>query len=228
VATWARALKTNPVEAALHLLSTLEADPQHQQTLRSHAARMLGASRKPAEPAVEPMPEADLQTSDGTAVYSGPQMQKWQEWNTRRITADVMKQFEQRFQPVQEVVKAHKSATAHATVASALAEMRADTDFKAHETDVLAELQADAWLWDLADKDPARALKIAYGNVFRSKVVPAREAGLKSKADTEAVAQLQQRAVAAATNPAAASTGTPKSTIGDARAALEYAYAQGS
>lgn len=227
VATWAHALKTTPVEAALHLLSTLEADPRHAPALRSHAARTLAASRKPVEPVVESEPTFLLESPDGRVHFDPEAFARWREWNNRSLTSNIRQEFQKELQPMQQVVKAHREATATATVASVLTDMRADADFKAHEKDVLAEMQADPWLWELADTDPARALKIAYGSVYRSKVVPAREAGLKSKAETEAVAHLQQRAVAASTNPAAASTSTPKNTLGDARAALEYAYAQG-
>ena len=169
--------------------------------------------------AADAMPEPDLQTGDGTPVYSAPQLQKWQEWNTRKLTADMQAQFRKELGPVHEVISAHESAKATATITTVLTEMRADADFKAHEADIKATLQQDAKLWALADSDPKLALELAWARVYRAKVLPRHDETLKA----EVVANLQQRAVSGTTNPGSATTSAPPNMIGNARAALQYA-----
>ena len=222
LATWAKSLKTNPVEAALHLLTQLEADPQHAQALRSHAARMLG-TRKQAEPAADPEPEPDLQAPDGTLVYSANRQREWREWNNKQLTSTLTKSFEDKLQPLQHVAQTfqarEKQAQAFTEVGTVLAQYRADPVFKAHEADIKAVLAADPELAALAERNPKLALKYAFQEVRLTKVVPQQ---LKDS-EGKTLANLQQRAVAATTNPASASSATPRTTLGDARAALEYA-----
>lgn len=179
-------------------------------------AQSLGWIQAQAEDA---MPEADLQTGDGTPVYSATQQAKRDAWLENQITKKVLAQFDDRLKPVNEVISAHQTAKAHADVASVLTEMRADADFKAHEADIKATLKADAKLWALADSDPKLALELAWARVYRATVLPRRDESTKAAV----LANLQQRAAAGTTNPGTATTSAPPNVIGNAREALRYA-----
>lgn len=193
---------------------------QNQQALA--ALRAIVAEQQ--QPQADPEPEPDLEAADGTLVYSATKQREWREWNNRQLTSQLSKEFEAKLRPFEQVAQTFQQretqARAFTEVGQVLGEFRADPEFKAHEHDVKAELAKDQRLGDLADRDPKLALEIAFNRVYRAKVLPAKQ----QQTEAQVVANLQQRAVAATTNPAAASTATPKSTLGDARAALEHAY----
>ncbi len=227
VATWARAFQADPVNAILHAIQTAEAaNPQHAQALRSHFARQLGAQRRAPEPVADPEPEPDLQSADGTLVYSAPAQKVWREWNNRQMQTAFTKQLKEELQPLQTVAQTFKQreqqAQAFSEVSGVLTEFRADPDFKANEADIKAQLAKDPRLAALADSDPKTALELAFARVRLTKLVPEQ---LK-QSEGKTLAHLQQRAVAATQNPATASTTTPKQTLGNARAALEHASQQ--
>lgn len=215
----ARSFRTNPVETALQILSELEADPQHAPLLRSHFARTLGARKAEAVPSDAPEPEADLQAPDGTLVYSAAQQAKREAWLEQRWMANVRKELDPLKQVAQTFQQERANAKAHTEVGAVLTKMRADPDFKANEAEIRAIVFSDPKLEALADRDPEQALEIAYARVFKAKVLPQRIKDSEGKT----LANLQQRAVAAVSNPATASSATPRNTLGNARAALEYA-----
>lgn len=195
---------------ALAFADWMDRDPQA-------ALKWLTSRVAPATP--EAPPEPDLQTADGTPVYSAVQAEKREAWFRAQQEQAIRRQMADALQPLQGVVQAHQIAHAQATVAQALAVRRQDPDFVAHEAEVKQALQADAALWALADRDPALALEIAYGRVFQTTIRP----GLQAKAEAEALKTLQQRAVAGTTNPATPGAPAPASTLGNARAALRAA-----
>lgn len=223
---WAQSLRTNPVEAALHLLSTLESDPQHAQALRSHAARTLAAGRQPApaQAPPDPMPEADLVSTDGTQVYSAPQMQKLREWDQRQMTATLTKQFEARLSPFEQVARklqeSEQAAVYTTTTKSVVDKVTAEVPaLKAHLPDIRAVISANPRLEQMAlDANTAEfAIRYAANEVYRTKVAPQQ----LQQSEGQALAHAQQRAVSAVgANPAAAAPVTPASTLGNARAAL--------
>ena len=96
-------------------------------------------------------------------------------------------------------------------------------EFEAHKADVSAVIQADPKLMELAlsRETAGLAMTHAWQQVYLTKVLPAKH----SQTEAQVVASLQQRSVAATTNPATATSATPRSTLGDARAALEHATA---
>jgi hypothetical protein len=169
-------------------------------------AQSLGWVKATAE---EPEPQFMVDIGEGRAAFDPDLFAKWREWNDRRLTTAIRQEVGKDLGPVREVISAHNEAKAHATVATVLTEMRADPDFKAHEKDVVKTLQGDPWLWNLADSDPGRALKIAYADVYRNVVVPAREKASSESAEAKVLTNLQSRAVAGTTNPASAATATP-------------------
>ena len=221
LALYHRALSGDPAARA-EVAQRAQANPQLAQALQ-------GLIAPPPAAAADVEPEPDLQAPDGTLVFSAPQLKKWQQWNAQQLTST----FQKELRPMQDVVASfqqEKATSAYtSTVASVIATMTAaDPVFAEHKVAVSKALQADPRLMTLAlgdDKtaaDPAMALEIAWNRVYRSTVLPVTQ----KQSEAQVLATLQQRAVAGTMNPAAANSGTPKSTLGDARAALEYAAAQ--
>jgi len=179
-----------------------------------------------AAPQADPMPEPDLQAGDGSLVYSAKQQALKDEWLERRLTSKLTKQFEDKLQPLQTVAQTFQQREAHAAytattqpVIAALKETH--PEFTAHMKDVWELINSDQQLTAMAlNRETAPiAIKYAWSEVYRDEVLPLKQQQTEAKVLTD----LQQRAVAATTNPATASTATPKPTLGNARAALEHA-----
>jgi len=194
---WYRKLNSDPVAAYRELQQAIEANPQY------------AAALKPQPAAPDPEPEPDLQNTDGTLVYSAPQLKKWQEWNAKRL----MQQVQQQLQPIQHVAQTFQQREAQAaytnTVASVIARMKAaDPVFEKHTKDIADLITSDARLSKLAlqDGDPETAIEIAWGRVYRTKVLPT----LHQSTEQQVLANLQQRAVAGSVNPNAPSVTTPQ------------------
>lgn len=203
---WNRALRGD-AQAQAHVA---QANPQ--------LAVSLGWTKAPT---ADPEPEADLQAQDGTLVYSAKQQKSWQDWNKRQLTKELTDQFSERLRPFETVAKTFQEREQHAaawtTVSQTLAEFRnADPAFKTHEADIKAQIAQDSRLAQLADADPKAALEIAWGRVWKSKVLPSQQ----KSSEATVLANLQQRAVSGTLNPASATPTTPANTIGNARAAL--------
>jgi hypothetical protein len=177
-------------------------------------------------PAADPMPEPDLQAGDGSLVYSAKQQALKDEWLERKLESKWAKQFEEKLQPLQKTAQTFQEREAQAEFnvnsTKAIAKLAsADPDFEKHKPDVGAVIQSDQQLMSLAlNGHVDLALEIAWNRVRNSKVLPLKQ----QQAQAQVLTDLQQRAVAATTNPATASTATPKPTLGNARAALEHAY----
>jgi hypothetical protein len=224
IATLAQAIATDPVQAIALQLQAMEGRPESAQALRSLAAKVLGtrvqAPAQTAAPETDAMPEADLQTADGMAVYSAAQQAKLRAWDRRQAMAEMQAAMDERLQPLRSVTEAveKERATVQADKAAteAFRPFEADPDFKAHAPAVKALIESDPKLFALAGSDPAMALETAWARVYRRDVLPARDKATESKV----LASLQQRAAASSLNPGGARPSTPKSTLGDAYAAL--------
>ncbi len=200
---WYRKLNADPVSAFRELQQAIEAHPQYAAALKPQQA--------------DPEPEPDLQTADGQFVYSASQQKAWQEWNTRRISTELRKEFQQELQPLKQTHQTLQSQQASAayndSVASVIARMsEADPKFKEHRKDVFEVIQSDPKLLDRAigtadsAPDPETAIEIAWGRVHRSKVLPT----LQQTTQSQVLADLQQRATASTVNPGAPSVTSPK------------------
>lgn len=234
VSNIALGLKSDAVGTVAGLVDMLLANPALgpvlQARLAPHAGRWLAGQRgKVAEPAADPEPEADLQAPDGTLVFSAARQKEWREWNNRQLTS----QFEAKLQPLQHVAQAFQDSQHTAaytnTVSSVIAELsQGDPAFAEHKQAVGTVIQNDPELLRMALGDaqmpanPRLAIRYAWREVQATQLFPQQ---LKSAGARE-LANHQQRAVAAVTNPASANTTSPKPTVGDARAALEYANQQ--
>jgi hypothetical protein len=213
---WRAAMNGDP-----QAIARIKSNPQAAQWMRG----LIAEQQQPQE--ADPMPEPDLQAGDGSLVYSAKQGALKDEWLERRLEAKLSKKFEEQLQPLQAVAQTSKQKEAEANYTAATTKIvhaleSAHPEFKAHRADVWGVINGDQQLTALA-LDPATAaiaIKYAWGEVYRDKVLPLQQ----QHAEAKVLTGLQQRAVAATTNPTAASAATPKPTLGNARAALEHAY----
>lgn len=216
---WRAAMNGDP-----QALAQIRANPQAVQWIKG-----LVQSEQPQQPQHDPEPEPDfvlpVRDAQGNIVgerpiYSAEQMAKREAWMKRNLLADVQKQIAPLQQVAQTFQQREQQAVYTTTVSSVLAKMKsADPQFEKHMPDVAAAIQADGRLSDLAMTDPETAIEVAYGRVYRSKVMP----GQQAQTEADVLAKLKQQAVAGTVNPGAAAPSTPKQTLGDARAALAHA-----
>lgn len=223
VSGWARQLSENPVEAFRTLQQALASNP-------AWAAQVAGPPvpvQTAQTPTVtDPMPEPDLRADDGTLVYSAQRMREMQDWTTRQLRQQMADEFQQKLQPLEQVARSVQQERAQAQawteVSSLLTEFRADPVFQQHEPDIRQMLVEDPRLASLADENPRLAVELAYGRLYREKIVPAQMA----QTQQQVVENLRQRAVSGTTNPSQPRSITPPRTIGDARAALASAFVE--
>jgi len=190
-------ISADPVGTVVGLIESLAAHPEHGQAVISALARTLGSRRN-----ADQEPQADLQTPDGTLVYSAPQLAAWHQWNQRKLDA----QIDQRLQPLQEREQ-QRVASERMTQAKAAAMDRMDRviapykqllpDWDSHKPALLAkskELLAEGY-------DAQTALGLAVISVLNNTVAPAR------------AASQQQQLVAAAVAKATGATSVPGTSV---------------
>lgn len=170
--------------------SAAQSDPAHAQSIKSAAARWLGAGRGQAQAQAEAMPEPDLQAGDGTLVYSAQQAQKLLDWRDRRSQA----QMAQQIQPLQKFAAQQQAAQMRSEIA-ANAQQWAQSTFsqwskRPHFTEYRKEIAGlmEQHGYGVAD---------AYADVLTHHVLPKLSATERSSV----VAQMQQKAAAGTTNP---------------------------
>jgi hypothetical protein len=210
-------------------IARVRGNPQAVEALRAMVAEQQASTDPEPEPDfVLPVKDAHGNIVGERPIYSAETQQKREAWLKRQWMAEIKKELEPLKQTTQTFQQREAMASYTTTVSSVLAKMEsADPVFKQHKPDVAAVIQGDPRLLRLAlgdpdrgiEADPETAIETAYARVYRSKVLPAE----KQSSEAKVLTDLQQRAVAATTNPATASTATPKQTLGNARAALEHA-----
>ena len=193
---WRRALSGDP-----QALSLIKQNPEAMQALKGLVAPDLQAN--------DTEPEPDLETADGQPVYSAGRQKLREEWFKRQIRAEFAKEL----QPLQSVAQHHqvqaRTAAYTTTTTSVIARMEAaDPDFKTHKAKVGALISSDPRLSKIAidDGDPETAIELAWARVYRSEVLPAK----RQQSEAQVLTDLTKRAVAGTTNPAAATSATPK------------------
>ena len=227
VTAWARMLNTDPVAAWNNLQEALSSDARYADQVQATIANRPGAARESAiEPPAPPeaRPTADLQAEDGTLVYSAPQMEKSLDWKSRVL----MEQFQQQIAPLQQMVDSVRQQEQHAQawneVSQVLTGFRADPLFSQHEGAIKDMLGSDQRLAVLSETDPQMAVEMAYNRVWRTTIAPTQQ----REAESTVLENLQRRAVAGTVNPSTAGTTMPRSSLGNARAALEAAFSEQS
>lgn len=226
-----QALATNPAEFIAQAWQRLENDPQHAAALKSQAARLLASRQQPqaTQPDPEPQPDAAIQLPDGSTVpvYTAEGQRARDAWLLKQQAATLEAQFTQKFQPLATTAEKlaqleratqlqQQSQQWAAQVTAPLAKLPYFEEFKPELGKALAALPETA-----TDAEMQGAIYEAYTRLHTAKLDT-----LTKQGQANAVAQLQQRAVSGTGNSAAATTATPPSTLGDARAALEAANRQ--
>lgn len=164
------------------------AHPQYGQMVLSGLARMLGARRQQAQQDIEP--EADLQTADGSLVYSAEQLKRWHEWNGRKQEAALS----ERFAPLQQLQQRVETAQKRQQLmqeAEARAKDTADfwremPFFVDHQAEIMARQKE---LYEAGGVDSAKALGLAYREIAKAKGVPALQAKQQAQLIQTAVAK---------------------------------------
>lgn len=198
--TWRAAMNGDP-----RAVAALKANPQAVTWLK-------GLVAEPQAPQADPEPEPDLQTADGTPVYSAGQQAKREAWLERKFLAKLDERVKPFEQDRQQTQAERANAAYQTTTASVIAKMAAaDPEFKAHTKQVAEAIQADGRLLRMAigdgqPPDPEGALEIAWSRVYRATVLPAKA----NTSEASVLANLQQRAVAATANPSGPAPSAPK------------------
>ena len=224
---WRAALNGDP-----QAIAAIRANPMAAQRIQS-----LFQERQQAEtPDPEPQPDFVLPVRDAQGnivgekpIYSAETLAKREAWLKQQWLTEVRKEIQPLQQTAQTFQQQQAQATFNNSVSGVIAKMKgADPLFEKHTTDVAQTLQSDPRLMALAlgsdtqPPDVETALELAWGRVYRTKVLPAQQ----SQSEANVLAKLQQQAVAGTVSPAAASASVPKQTLGNAEAALAHARAQ--
>lgn len=222
-----QALATNPAEFIAQAWQHLENDPKHAPALKSQAARLLASRQQAQQPAAEPEPEFMVDLGDGRIQFDPRGLAQWKDWTTKQIAATLETQFAQKFQPLtttaeklaqleQQAQLQQQSQQWAASVTKPLEKLPYFEEFKPELGKALNALPATA-----TDAEMQAAIYETYTRLHTAKLDT-----LTKQGQANAMAQLQQRAVSGTGNSASATTATPPSTLGDARAALEAANRQ--
>lgn len=186
-------------------IAQVRQNPEALQALRAMVAEQQATA--------DPEPEPDLQTADGTPVFSAQAKREHDAWLRRELK----REWQQEIAPLKQDAETRQQETAThqyaTTLQGVVAEMKAaDPAFEKHLPDVRAVINGDPELLRYAIGDeqtkanPRLALRYAWNEVYRTKVAPAQ----RQAAEAETVANLQQRAVAGTVNPSSPTAGSPK------------------
>lgn len=208
--TWQRALAGDP-QARTVISQAAQSDPALAHALR-------GLMGEPARPQTQhtAQPSFLVQQPDGTLAFDPDAFQQWNDWNAGRIRAELTKEIDPLRNVVRDVATEREHARAYQTVSQTLNAFRNDPEFKANEAGVKTVLQNDPTLLDLAESNPKLALEVAWLR-FRAETLEPQQ---RQSTEQRVLASLQQKAASSTVNPATAASTAPKSTIGNARAAL--------
>ena len=169
------------------LIESLAQHPDHGQAVISALARTLGSRRNGG---AEAEPQPDLQTPDGTLVYSAPQLAQWHQWNQRKFE----QQIDQRLQPLQDREQ-ERQATERLTQARSEAMDRMGKviapykqllpDWDTHKPKLLEKSQA----FLKEGYDAQTSLGLAVISVLNDTVAPAKAASQQQQLMASAVAK---------------------------------------
>lgn len=199
-------IQADPVGAVVQLVSELTEHPEYGGPVISALARALGArrgQRPPVEADADAAPEADLQTTDGTRVYSAEQLAKREAWFQKQMLSQV----DQRLSPLQQREQAaqarekHDAAVkdANARMSKVLEPFKALPEFKEHRTAIAEKTKALM----AEGHEPQVAIGLAFSHVLRDVVMPSRAAQSRNELVAQAVAKSTGSTTVPGTAPAA-------------------------
>jgi uncharacterized protein YejL (UPF0352 family) len=192
-------IASDPVGTVVGLIESLAQHPEHGNAVISALARTLGSRRNGGGDAE---PQADLQTPDGTLVYSAPQLTAWHQWQQRQFQQQIDQQLQPLQQREQERVAQERVSQARAEAMDRMGKVIAPykellPDFDRHKPALLAKSKAL-----LAEgHDAQTALGLAVMSLMRDTVLPA------------TTAQSQQSLMAQAVAKATGSTNAPGTSV---------------
>lgn len=205
---FAQAWQTDPIGSLQRVVEEMRSDPTLGPQLASLAGRQLAAQRKgQAPPQPEAEPEPDLQTQDGTLLYSDKQQRKWQAWNSKQQMA----QLEQRFGPALQLAKSMQQVQeadaqtqqALESYAPMVQEIRAFPGFEEHRADILKRQHE---LFEQAFRSGQRVNHVALLAKAYREIVPARQ---QAKSQQQLMASATAKAAGRDPNPAAVASAPP-------------------
>jgi hypothetical protein len=197
----AREMSADPVAFTQKLIAELQNDPRYAAQLRSHAARVLGQRQQAQQQDTEP--QADLQTEDGTPVFSAKRLAEWHQWNTRRQEQAM----NERLAPLQQTHEKLQAAEQQAQVKAwgdsfASREVGAIKRLPHYEANK-AEIRAALEKMPLPEHPYAQAVQIR--DAYLQVVLPK----LSQSERSQVLADINAKATATTTSPTRASATTP-------------------
>ena len=202
--------QADPVGTAVQVIRELGSHPEFGPLITSELARMLGARRGQTAPETDQEPQADLQTADGTLVYSAEQLAKREAWARKQLMSEV----DQRLQPLQtreqqaQAQERYTAATKDASdrMSKVLAPFQQLPEFQEHKPAIAAKVKT------LLEEgvEPGAAVGLAFTQVLRETVLPSRTAQSQQQLVSQAVA----KSIGSTSGPGAAPAapaGRPKS-----------------
>jgi len=206
-------IEANPVETVVQLLQGLSQHPEHGAAATTAIARILGSRRgqqsAPQDQAAQE-PQADLQASDGTLVYSAERLAQWQQWNSQKLMAEV----EQRLAPLQQREQQalaqeryqQRWQEAQANTSKILAPYQALPEFSENKPAIAAKAKS---LMESGIK-AEQAIGLAVAHVLREVVLPSRAAQSQQQLQATAVQKSLGSTSAPGASPSAPA-GRPRS-----------------
>lgn len=181
--------QADPIGTAVQVIRELSAHPEMGPLITSALARELGSRRGQQAPQTDQEPQADLQTADGTLVFSAEQLAKREAYQRQRL----MQEVDQRLTPLQQreqqlaAQEQYRAATSAANdrMSKVLAPYQALPEFTEHKAEIAAKTQT--FLGE--GYDAQTALGLAVTTVLREVVMPARTAQSQQQLQAAAVAK---------------------------------------
>jgi hypothetical protein len=182
-----RQIQADAIGTVVGLVNELANHPNYGPQMISALARTLGSRRNQPQADASEEPQADLQTADGTLVYSAPQLAKREAWLRQQLLGEV----DQRLQPLQSREQQHQvqeqqrqaQKAAHDSMSKVIAPYLQIPEFKEHRPAITAKWQAlvgDGY-------DAVNALGLAFTSVLRETVLPSRTAQSQQQLTATAV-----------------------------------------
>lgn len=207
---WAKVIGDHERDGLLTWRAAMNGDPQAIARIKATPEAMKwlsGLHTEPEQPQADPEPEPDLQTADGTPVYSATRQREWREWNNRQLLGQVKQEIQPLLQAHQMTKVERENAAHEAKSAQAISKlMESDPEFKSHSKEVAEAIKADPFLVEMTVNHPDKALLFAWERVKLTKVLP----GKAQASEAAVLANAQQRAVASTANPGAPAPSAPK------------------
>jgi hypothetical protein len=202
----------DPINFMEQLLGRLSADPVHGPRLNSLVAKRLAAVRgQQAQPAAPTMPDPDVAITDGQGnvvgrTYSAEAQAQREAFLKQQWLQEIRNELAPVTKTVHEVHAERAKLASESFASSAMESFIKLPDFDAHKAEIGQRLKA----MNLQTDDPT-VLTLAVKAIYADVVTPKREQQISSKAQSQLLDNLQQKAAASTSvNPGSAAPSTPR------------------